>query len=117
MASRLADLLTRSGRMRWTGARQRYQCDFGLGGQFFEVGTAAQVWNRQATVTVDALTRARAQAAARPVAGAAPARPPAAQGARPAAPAVTIQDVVAMQAALRADFEAADDNWQAWRSR
>jgi hypothetical protein len=116
MASRLADLLTRSGRMRWTGTRQRYQCDFGLGGQFFDVGTAPQIWTRQSLVTADALTRARAQAAARPAAGAAPARPPAA-GARPAAQAVTVQDVVAMQAALRADFEAADVNWQAWRSR
>ena len=117
MAARLAELLTRSGRMRWTGARQRYQCDFGLGGAFFDVGTAAQVWNRQAPITADVLTRARA-ARARATPAPTPARPAAPQaGARLAAPAATAQDVMAMQAAMRADLEAADANWQAWRSR
>lgn len=32
MAVRLADLLTRSGTMRWQGRRGAYSCDFGLGG-------------------------------------------------------------------------------------
>jgi hypothetical protein len=60
MATRLADLLTRSGSMRWRGARQAYSCDLGYGGDFYQVGTAQQIWNRQATVTIDMLTRARA---------------------------------------------------------
>src|SRR6266446_1442354 len=64
MASRLADLLTRSGTMRWAGQQQRYRCDLGLRGELFPVGNASQVWNRQATVTVDMLTRARAASAA-----------------------------------------------------
>lgn len=96
MANRLADLLTRFGQMRWTGSRQRYQCDLGFGGDYFDVGTAAQIWNRQATVTAAMLTRARPQAGA---------------------PAITEQDLATMRASLRADFDTADANWQLWRER
>lgn len=129
MATRLADLLTRSGTMRWTGRQQRYQCDLGLGGALFEVGSAAQIWNRQATVTIDMLTRARAAAAGRagqqrpavplpqpvqpqrPGAGRAGNNPP------PAPPRVTQADVTAMQQELRRQFELADANWQSWTPR
>ena len=62
MAERLAAHLTGVGRMRWTGRNQRYQSDLGFGGRLFEVGTAAQIWNRQATVNEATLTQARAQA-------------------------------------------------------
>ncbi len=127
MANRLADLLTRSGRMRWTGQNQRYQCDLGFGGRFFDVGSAAQIWNRQATVTEAMLTQARAQAAGRiagqgaGAAGVGLGAPTGAAGGaatavRPNA-AVTAQDVTAMREALRADFEAADAAWQSWRAR
>lgn len=117
MATRLADLLTRVGRMRWTGQRQRYQCDLGLGGRYFDVGSAAQIWNGAATITVPILTQARAQAGGQGAAaqGAPPPRGGPAQGTQPAAPPVTDRDVVAMQAALRADFVAADTNWQTWQ--
>jgi hypothetical protein len=119
MANRLADLLTRSGRMRWTGRHQRYQCDLGYGGQFFEVGSAAQIWNRQATVTVDMLTRAAAQSPTRPASGSSPTPPrmPVPAGTRPSGGLATPQGVSAMQGALRADFEAADSTWQSWRAR
>ena len=126
MASRLAVLLTSSGTMRWTGRAQRYQCDLGYGGRFFDMGSAAQIWNGQATVTAAILIQARAQAApavpprpAAPAAGAAAvAGAAAAARGRPAAPAgVTAADVAAMKAALQANFAAADANWPAWRPR
>jgi hypothetical protein len=124
MAARLADLLTRSGTMRWTGRLQRYQCDLGLGGNFFDVGSAAQIWNRQATITIDMLTRARA-AQQRPGGpprqlvqpqragvGRAGGNQPAMQPQR-----VTQADVTAMQRELRRQFELADANWQNWTPR
>jgi len=43
MASRLADLMTRFGKMKWQGRHQRYLCDFGLGGDFFAVGSASDI--------------------------------------------------------------------------
>lgn len=95
MAARLAALLSRVGTMRWAGRRQRYECDLGFGGRLFHVGSAAEIWSRQATVTVAMLNVARAQ------------------GGGPAAPA-TPQDVTAMRAALRADFDAADLAWASW---
>lgn len=118
MADRLAGLLTSSGKMRWTGRAQRYQCDLGYGGRFFDVGTAAQIWNRQGTINEGVLAQARDQpaAAGRP-------RPAAAGGAVAArgrsvpAPPVTAQEIAAMKVALRDDFVAADANWQAWRPR
>ena len=123
MAARLADLLTRSGTMRWKGAHQAYQCDLGFGGAFHPIGSARQIWNRQAAVTIAMLTAARPVppgAAHRP----GPAIPQAAQagrlqlaggpqrGAAPVQPPVTQADVVAMQQALRRQFELADAAWQ-----
>ena len=104
MAARLADLLTRSGKMQWSATRGAYSCDLGLGGAHVPVGTAAQIWNNSATVTLVTLKQARAAAAA-------------AQPQEPAvhAPApVTQADVVAMQVQLRQQFELADANWQSW---
>ncbi|HKD28497.1 MAG TPA: hypothetical protein VKC66_21665 [Xanthobacteraceae bacterium] len=147
MAARLADLLTRSGHMRWTGHHGRYSCDLGFNGQFFPVGSAAQIWNNAAPITIDTLTRARQQAAAGqrpapnpggrpaganpggrpaganpggPPGGPNPARPPAAPAPNPGRPPagqtpVTQAEVAEMQRRLRADFAAADGNWQAWR--
>ncbi len=124
MANRLAVLLTSSGTKRWTGRAQRYQCDLGYGGRFFDVGSAAQIWNNQATTTAADLTLARAQAAAAvpprpaaPTARAAAVAGAAARGRPAGPPAVTAAEVAAMKAALRADFAAADVNWQAWRPR
>lgn len=117
MAARLADLLTRAGNMRWTGRNQRYQCDLGFGGRFFDAGSAAQVWGGQATITVATLMQARAQAVARLDSAAMLVRVGALQPAASGTAAVTAQDVAAMQAALRADFVAADAGWQHWRVR
>lgn len=108
MAARLADLLTRSGSMRWTGQSQQYKCDLGYGGKLYEVGRAAQIWSRQATLTLPQLTEARAQPSARTLV-------PVVQGAKAPAPPVDA-DLVAMRAALRAQLDLAAANWQSWRS-
>lgn len=102
MTARLPFLLTSAGQMRWSRANGVYTCDLGYGGDYYPVGTSSQIWNRQATVTIAQITQARAAARA--------ARPP-----RPAPTApVTQADVIAMQAALRADFDAADAAWRTW---
>lgn len=123
MAERLAAHVTRFGEMRWRGRNQRYQCDLGLGGEYFDVGSAAEIWRREARVTVAMLTQAQAAQAART-------RPPTparsnvavprggtGQMVAPRPPAVTQADVRAMQAALREDFEAGDINWAEWRAQ
>ncbi|PSJ43027.1 M15 family metallopeptidase domain-containing protein [Allosphingosinicella deserti] len=66
MAARLADLLTRSGTMRWSGARGSYSCDLGFGGALIPVGSAVRIWNRSATITAAQIDQLRAAAPARP---------------------------------------------------
>lgn len=113
MAARLAALLNLVGKMKWSGARQRYRCDLGLGGSLVEVGTAVQIWDKAATIGPAEIARLRTEAARRTP-------PPPKPGARPAPPPevkvtdIKATDVSAMKAALRADFEAADAAWQRW---
>ena len=116
MATRLADLLTRAGKMKWTGKDQRYQCDLGFGKDFYPVGTAAQIWSSQATVDAATLTKARAAGAAAPRTPVA-AGTPQARTATPPAPAVTADDIRALKTALRDDFVAADGRWTDWRAQ
>lgn len=113
MASRLADLLTRVGRLRWAGRQQRYQSDLGLGGKLFDVGSAAQIWSGQALVTTAMLAQARAGRPTGAALAAVAARVPTPAAAAP----VTESDVTAMKAALRADFQSADTQWAQWRAR
>ena len=124
MAARLAAHLTRSGTMRWSarhhGAHQpaTYQCDLGLGGRLFDVGTAAQIWSRQATVTIAMLTDARTQGAPAAAGSTGPRAPGVrVHASRAPAPVVTALDVTATRGALRAEFEAADRNWQSWTAQ
>jgi hypothetical protein len=106
MRARLAAHLQASGTMIWSHSDAGYRCDLGLGGDQYAVGTAAQIWTREATVTAANITQARAAAATR-----APQRP----GTRaPAAAAVTAADVTAMRELLRGEFDLADANWQNW---
>ena len=108
--TRLADLLQRSGTMRWQRVRgSPYQCDFGLGGPFYPVGTAVNLWASNATVTAAQLNAARTTAALSAARRAGARTAPA-----PVAPATTA-DVRAMQTALRRQMELADANWQNWR--
>ncbi|MGO9115259.1 MAG: hypothetical protein ACLP9L_39100 [Thermoguttaceae bacterium] len=110
MATRLADLLVRSGNMLWSGAHQHYRCDLGFGGPQFNVGKAAQIWSRQATVTIQMLAQARELAATH-----APQSGASLVSSLPAPPAaVTQADVTTMQNELRRQFELADRNWQNW---
>lgn len=131
MTARLAAHLTRSGNMHWSRGRGTYMCDLGFGGPPVAVGTAAQIWNNQATVTVASLTQARAGANAPAVPGRGPQVPqgipqrpglpqqpnrpgqPGGPGQRPQGP-VTAADVIAMQRELRRQFELADANWRNW---
>lgn len=127
MTRSLAGHLTRSGVMQWSRGQGTYLSDLGYGGQQIPVGTAAQIWAGQATVTAASITRARAAARPlMPVDARGNQRMPVAAGggmrqpvptvpgrAQPAA--VTQQDVAAMQQRLRAEFESADRNWVAWR--
>ena len=115
MASRLAAHLTSVGTMRWQGRAQRYQCDLGFGGRFFDVGSAAQIWSRQSPVTVEMLTQARAQTG--PAAAGSGAGRTGAAAAAPAPARPTAVDVAAMRDALRADFDASDVKWNSWTPR
>jgi hypothetical protein len=120
MAARLANLLNRSGAMRWNAIRGSYSSDLGFGGELYPVGSAAQIWNRQATVTVDMPSRARtAQAAQHGHQNQGLAPQPAAFGrASPATPANPTQaDVLLKQQELRREFELADANWPNWTPR
>jgi hypothetical protein len=96
MRRSLAALLSLVGKHKWkTGPGDSYQCDLGLGGQFYTVGKSEQVWEVKALVTAQMLTQAL-QAAKKPVA------------AKPA-------DVQAMQLKLKADLEAAEQNRSRWK--
>ncbi len=111
MTTRLAVHLTNSGTMNWervAGRPTRYSSDLGFGGAQYNVGSAANVWNNQATVTADMIAAGRAaQLAANPPAGAQ----------QPRLAPVTQADVTAMQAELRRQFELADTNWQNWTAQ
>ena len=100
MKARLAAHLQASGSMRWSFSGSTYRCNLGLGSVQFDVGTAAQIWNLNATLTGASLSQARSAAAA-------------AQNKPPSA-AATAADVAAMCQLLRQQFELADTNWRAW---
>jgi peptidoglycan hydrolase-like protein with peptidoglycan-binding domain len=96
----LAALLTAVGKMKWAPA---YKSDLGMGGKLFPVGTAKQIWAGNATVSKAEIAEAKA------------AQAKAAKLDKVFKEAdIKAQDVVAMQKALKADFEAADLNWLKW---
>ena len=99
--ARLASHLQASGAMQWSHAGGVYRCNLGMGTVKYPVGTAAQIWNLQATVTAANITQARA------------AMPPGPPGTPPALP-VTAATVTAMCQLLRTQFDLADANWQNW---
>ncbi|MBK9440982.1 MAG: hypothetical protein IPN53_06525 [Comamonadaceae bacterium] len=95
--ARLAAHLQASGTMQWSHSGGVYRCNLGMGTSKYPVGTAAQIWNLQATVTVANIIQARAE---KPM--------------PPGSPPVTAATVTAMRQALRAQFDLADTNWQNW---
>ena len=96
----LVNLLNTVGKMKWA---KGYKCDFGLGGAFYSVGTAKQIWAGTAPVTkIDlaaALTAKEAAAKSKKVFKVAD---------------ITQKQITEIQKALKADFEAADTNWVKW---
>lgn len=88
------------GKMKWANG---YQCDFGLGGALYQVGTAKQIWAGTAVVTkanlAAALTAKEATAKSKKVFKEAD---------------ITQKQITEMQKALKADFEAADTHWVKW---
>ena len=128
MTARLPVHLQASGSMKWSrgvvaSGATTYKCDLGLGGAQFDVGTAMQIWDLNATVTAAVITQARAAVAAAAAGArgprvAPPARPQPGAVPQPVRPpaAVTAADVTLMRQALRAEFDLADTNWRNWTS-
>ena len=100
MGARLAALLQASGTMRWSYSHPNYRSDLGLGGTQIAVGTAANIWNLNAALTVAQLTQARNAAAA--------------SKGQPVPQAASVADLAAMRQLLRRQFELAEANWQNW---
>jgi hypothetical protein len=92
----LAKLLTLAGNMRWEfigGHSRNYKCDLGFrGGTMHEVGEAMRLWDKSGPMQKAWIAAGRHV----PVA------------------AVTEADVTAMRNALRADFEAAEAEYDQW---
>lgn len=120
----LAKLLSTVGSMKWTFHASQYQTDLGLGGKLVDVGTAKQIWTGAATVTAANVASAAAGKTLQLLASnslftklsavqAASNAPGNAAGAL-AAKDVTAADLTLIKAALKAEFEAADANWQKW---
>ncbi len=112
MASRLAILMSLVGKMKWTGRFQRYKCDFGAGGDFYSVGTAKQIWEKNGTVSRADLAKAQSAILWK---AASKAGPDAIKKFKPlTAGDIKAEDVKNMQQALRADFDLAEANWDKW---
>jgi hypothetical protein len=91
----LVKLLNTVGKAKWeTG----YKSDFGLGGALFQVGSAKQIWAGNATVSKADLAKALTAKTQKVV----------------KETDIKAQQIVDMQKALKADFEAADKNWVKW---
>jgi hypothetical protein len=134
----LAKLLTLVGKQKWSALPNvhKYKTDFGLGGAHFWVGTASQNWQGKAAITpadlVTALKAAGKDLAKLPVfkdfqyvknalkaAAAASAKggtkaPVVVDGKAIKQGDLSQADIAALQKQLRADWEAADLNWQKW---
>jgi hypothetical protein len=92
----LVKLLNSEGTMQW---KIGYQCDLGSAGkQWFNVGTAKQVWTLAALTSKADIAKARTAATGKAVKES----------------DVSAEDLAAMKRALKADFEAADKNWLKW---
>jgi hypothetical protein len=94
MGRSLAALMSLVGKHKWKFVGSGYQCDLGLGGAFYGVGTSEQIWAGKAPVAAKDLTQALT--AAKKVAK------------------VTPADVNAMQVKLQSDIKAADNQRFKW---
>jgi hypothetical protein len=101
MRRSLADLMQRTGKMTWKHAGAQYQTDFGLGGGLFPVGTAAQIWNKNAQVTKVELAKALSDAQNKHVLPA----------------AITSEQLKNMKLDLRGEMETAETNAFKWEPK
>lgn len=113
----LAALLNLVGAMKWEavgGTPRRYNCDLGLGGKLFNVGTAKEIWSLNATVTKAMIAQARTDALMK----AALAKGPAAAKAvvRVKEADITADDLTKMKKSLKDDFFAAEKDWLKWKA-
>jgi hypothetical protein len=105
MGRRLADLLTKSGSMQWSSTYSsaekhfHYKTDMGLGGDQVDAGTASEIWNENASITLAQLQSAWNSQAGRT---------------KTTAKTAKADDLTAMKKELRRQFELADANWQSW---
>ena len=109
----LANLLERSGTMQWSYRNKKYHCNLGLGDELVPVGTAAQIWRRQATITIAVLNRLRKLARLKQHQTSFEMKRDSVSTDFP----VTQLDVHEMQRALTEQFELAEANWLNWEER
>ena len=129
----LAKLLTTVGTMKWQHTKNQYHADLSLGVKEIDVGTSKQIWNETSPITQTSVATAAAgkdmtvlignplfakldavKAAAKAIANAKPGAPVPVAKATLAAKDITANDLKVIRAALKAEFEAADTNWQKW---
>lgn len=132
----LAKLLTTVGAMKWEhvgGAPRKYRSEFGLGGKLYDIGTGKSVWAGLPAVNtadiVAALKASTKDLAKLPVwkdfafvknalqqlqKSKAP-LPHVVKGTAVQVKDITPADIALLKAALKADYIAADKNWQKWQ--
>jgi hypothetical protein len=114
MPERLAALLTQVGAAKWKGAQGVYRTDFGMGGNYYFVGTAKAVWGGNAMVFPPQLAEAMTAKAKAAASKAGPLSPEWKNFKTVAAKNVTAKQVKEMQELLRSDFRKADKAWTQW---
>jgi peptidoglycan hydrolase-like protein with peptidoglycan-binding domain len=99
MRRSLADLMDRVGKMRWQHANNQYQTDLGLGGNFSPVGTATQIWAKNAQVSKVELANALSQA----------------QNKQVKASDIAADQLTNIKLQLRGEMETAETNASQWK--
>lgn len=99
MRHSLADLIDHTGKMHWTHTNGQYQTDFGLGGDVFPVGTATQIWAKNAQVSKDELAKALSKAQKKQV----------------KATDITADQLKSIKLQLRGEMETAETNAFKWQ--
>jgi peptidoglycan hydrolase-like protein with peptidoglycan-binding domain len=100
MRRSLADLMDRVGKMHWKHANSQYQTDLGLGGDFPPVGTATQIWAKNAQVSNAELAKALSKA----------------QNKQVKASDITADQLKNIKLQLRGEMETAETNASQWKS-
>jgi hypothetical protein len=99
MRRSLADLMDRVGKMHWKHANSQYQTDLGLGGDFSPVGTATQIWAKNAQLSNAELAKALSKA----------------QNKQVKASDITADQLENLKLQLRGEMEIAETNAPQWK--